>query len=117
MAIKAFSVIPTQFSCPTLAMSTKKYMSIYDDYADQLKANDVSRFQGLEKYLRGEALAYLEQWKVLNDDHDYSYSKTDFCREFDVVSIDEARKGAAYRRQGENESIDDYSEAMLLGLG
>lgn len=42
--------------------------------------------------------------------------KADFCREFSHVSVKEAKNGAAYKRQRENESVEDYSAHMLVSL-
>lgn len=115
-ALKAFAVKPQDFYYPTQNMPTKRFVSIYDTYAQQLGADNSTKFIGLERYLKGEALAFYDRWKALNREHDYDYFSADFCREFSVLGGEEAQKGPSYRYQGKNESVESYSREMLVLL-
>lgn len=68
-----------------------------------MNAPDNVKFQGLSKFLKGDAVACLNRFMIR-----YPHAKfVDFEEDFADISVEELYKSYAFREQGQHESVSD----------
>lgn len=114
--IRALASPPDCFTKATVHRSVKQFLEEYNVYTGYMNAPDMMKFEGLSKYLKGEALAFYKQYRLRNTCPRYNDFEMAFEKEFSQLAIEELHKGYAYRRQGPTETVSSYSDDMIMLL-
>ena len=113
-ADRLFTIKPTKFSKPTVLKSTEQFLTEYKKFCETWNADAVQMYEGLEKYLEGEALATYKTYKVMFPTGSFQGIACELLREFAKLSTDEYQKAYWHRHQGEEESVVTYAREMKL---
>ena len=106
--------IPETFSAPTAMRSTLDFIEEYGKYVDNLTDNEERKMDGLEKFLKGDALAVYKTAKTLNRRITYTSMLTYLSAELNKLPSEEIDKWYMYREQKFGESVDTYARELKL---
>ena len=109
---KALIPKPDVFSAPTAMVSTRQFLQKYGRFTRN--NTDLEKFEGLENFLEGGALAVYKLFSHRNPMASFKEICAHLLEELKHLSPDEKSKTFMHRRQASEESVMDYSRDMDL---